>query len=103
MAILVVSPLPNLTKDGYEEIRKELNWEASPPPGQLCHIAATEGNGMRVVTAWSSEQDFNNFVNSKLMPAFQKRSIKPQPQIFQIHNFNVFPGIERYRISEQTH
>ena len=100
MAIFVTSSMPGLTKEIYEQMRKDMNWEANPPAGMLCHIAATEGNGMRVATVWSGEQDFNNFVSGKLAPAFQKYNIpKPQPQILQIHNVNTFPGLEKYKIA----
>ena len=104
MAIIVTNSLPSMTKETYEQMRKELNWEGNPPAGMMGHIAGIEGSGMRVVTLWSSESDFNNFVTSRLAPAFEKRNLpKPQPQVLQIHNMNVFPALEKYRIAAQTH
>jgi hypothetical protein len=103
MAILAIITGQGVTKEIYEQLRKEVNWEGNPPSGGMFHVAAFEGNGIRVVDIWSSEQEFNNFISSRLMPALQKRNIpRPQSEIHQIHNINVFPALERYRVP-QTH
>ena len=103
MAILALIKADGVSKEIYEQLRKEVNWEGNPPPGGMFHVAGTENNGMRVVDIWSSEQDFHNFVNSRLKPALQKRNAPvPDAEIIQIHNINVFPGLEKYRVA-QTH
>lgn len=103
MAILALVSADGVSKDIYEQLRKEVNWEGNAPAGGMFHAAATGSKGMRIADIWSSEQDFNNFINSRIKPALQKRNIPlPQTEILQVHNINAFPGIEQYRVA-QTH
>ena len=103
MAILALVSADGMSKEIYEQLRKEVNWEGNAPSGGMFHVAANGTKGMRIADIWSSEQDFNNFINSRIKPALQKRNISlPETEILQIHNINAFPGIERYRVA-QTH
>jgi hypothetical protein len=103
MAIMVQISADGVTKEIYEQLRKEVNWEGNPPPGGMFHASGFGSTGARVVDIWSSEQEFNNFIKTRLMPALQKRNIsQPQAEIIQIHNINIFPGLERYKVA-QTH
>ena len=103
MAILVLVSADGLNKEVYEQLRKEVNWEGNHPPGCKFHAAGMGSQGMRIFDVWSSEEDFNNFINTRIKPALQKRNIPmPKTEIIQVHNINVFPGIERYSVT-QTH
>lgn len=104
MAILAIINADGVSKEIYEQLRKEVNWEGNPPPGGMFHVSGFGNKGGRVVDIWSSEQDFNNFISTRLMPALQKRNIpRPQAEIIQVHNINLFPGLEKYRVAAQTH
>src|SRR5688500_16991186 len=98
MAILALISAEGVTKDIYESLRKVVNWEHNQPPGSIFHVASFgSGNqGIRVVDIWASEQDFNNFVNTRLAPALQKLNVPtPNAEIFQVHNINIFPTAEK--------
>jgi hypothetical protein len=101
MAILALFRGNNLTKQMYDSLLKEVGWERNQPPGSIFHAAAFDnsGNNIHVADVWESEEDLNKFVKEKLMPAMQKLNFPvPQTEVFQIHNVNAFPGIEKYRI-----
>jgi hypothetical protein len=57
------------------------------------------GNNMHVADIWESEQNLNNFVSSRLKPALERINIPmPKREIFSIHNVNIYPGTDKYRV-----
>ena len=89
-----------LTKDIYENARKEVNWEGNPPPGLILHTASFDNSGnLRVADIWESEDQWNNFLNTRLMPFMQKAKVPPlRTEIFPIHNINALPGLDSYKV-----
>ncbi len=90
----------NITKQMYETLKKEVKWDQNPPAGLISHSAAFDepGNSIHVADIWESEQDLNNFVENRLIPVMKNHNIPiPKSEIFQIHEINVYPGIDRYR------
>ena len=65
MAILAIFSGNNITKQMYESLRREVDWEQKHPTGVILHAAAFDdsGNNIRVVDAWESKEDLNRFVN----------------------------------------
>jgi hypothetical protein len=65
MAILAIFSGNNITKQMYESLRREVDWEHSHPTGVILHAAAFDdsGNNIRVVDVWESKEDLNRFVN----------------------------------------
>jgi hypothetical protein len=74
MAILAIFTGNNVTKQMYEALRKEVDWEHNHPAGVILHAAGFDdsGNNVRVADIWESEEHLNNFVSSRLMPVMQK-------------------------------
>jgi hypothetical protein len=97
MAILFIAKGNGLTQEIYENGRKELNWEANPPPGLIFHAASFDESGnLRLADIWESEEQLNNFANTRLMPYLQKANVSPpKGEIFPIHNVYPVPGMER--------
>ena len=101
MTILSIHAVNGLTKDMYENLRKEVNWEGNPPTGIIFHAASFDdsGNTIHVADVWESEEQWNNYLNTRLKPSFQKHNIPtPKSEIFQIHNVNAFAGIDSYKV-----
>ena len=85
-----------VTADQYEAIRKTINWEGNMPKGAVFHVAAFDKTGIRVTDIWESADEFNDFVQSRLMPGTAAAGIKGQPQveILPVHAIFV-PALER--------
>jgi hypothetical protein len=101
MAILAIHRGDGINKEMYENIGKEVNWESSPPTGVIFHAGSfdSSGNNICVAEVWESEEQWNNFLNSRLRPAMQKLNVAvPKTQIFQIQNINAFPAIDSYKV-----
>ena len=100
MAILLIARGDGFTKEIYENARKEVNWEGNPPPGLILHAASFDNSGnIRVADIWESEDNWNNFLNTRLAPFAQKAKVSPpKTEIFQIHNINALSGLDSYKV-----
>ncbi len=102
MAVLAIHTVEGLTKEAYQTLRKEVNWEANPPPGAIFHVASFDNSGHNgcVAEIWESEDNWNNFLNTRLKPVFQNGNMPPpKTQIYQIDNINALPGLDKYKVS----
>jgi hypothetical protein len=79
-----------VTPEQYEEARQVVNWEGDVPDGAVLHVAYFDSNGIRVTDVWESEDDFNRFVESRLMPGVQQVGIPGQPDVEFYPVQNVF-------------
>jgi hypothetical protein len=100
MAILGIFSGDGFTKQKYDELRKEVGWDQNPPTGVLLHSAGLDNSGnIHVADVWESEQDLNNFINSRLKPVMEKINLPmPKGEIFPIHNLSAFSAIDRHKI-----
>jgi hypothetical protein len=83
-----------VTPEQYEEARQVINWEGDVPDGAVLHVAGFADDGLRVTDVWESEEQFNAFVESRLMPGVQQIGIEGQPDVEFYPVQNVFnPGV----------
>jgi heme-degrading monooxygenase HmoA len=47
----------------------------------MFHVAASNGNGLRITDVWESAEDFQNFVESRLMPGVKQLGIEGEPKV----------------------
>jgi hypothetical protein len=99
MAILGIFTGQGFTKQMYENLKKEVDWENNPPTGVILHAAGLDNSGnIQVADLWESEQDFNNFATTRLKAGFEKiNAPMPKGEIYQVHNVNAFQGIDSYK------
>jgi hypothetical protein len=88
MATVMSMRWAGISKQDYEAIRRETDFEGQKPTGGKYHIAWFEGDGIRVVDVWDSVKDFEQFAQSRLMPAAQKLGLKGEPKVefHEAHN-----------------
>ena len=100
MAILAMFSGDGFTKQVYEELRKEVDWEHKHPKGVIFHAAGLDDSGnIRIADVWESEQDLNNFINSRIKPVMEKiNAPMPKGEIVSIHNVNAFQGVNTYSV-----
>ena len=77
-----------VTPEQYERSREVVNWEGDLPDGAILHIAGFDDNGIRVTDVWESAEQFQDFVESRLMPGVQEVGIQGEPEveIFPVQN-----------------
>ncbi len=100
MAVLAIPTGDGVTKDMYETLRKEVNWEGNPAQGGILHTASFDNsdNNTCIADIWESEDQWNNFLNTHLKPVMHKGNIAAlTTQIFQIHNINALTAFSNYK------
>ena len=101
MAIVAMFTGQNYTKEMYETLRKEVNWERNQPPGGMFHVASfdKDGNTIHVTDIWESEAHLNDFVSSRLMPVMQKHKMPPpKTEVYEVHNINAYSQIDKFKV-----
>lgn len=51
------------------------------PDGLLSHVAGLDGSDLIVVEVWESKNDQEQFMNSRLGPAFQAQNVPPPKRV----------------------
>jgi heme-degrading monooxygenase HmoA len=73
----------------YDAVTKELGFDKPDgwPSAVIAHSAGAVDDGFVVIEWWESEDDWNDFFATKLMPAFEKVGGIPQPEVtrFEVH------------------
>jgi hypothetical protein len=81
MAVLMVMRWPGVTLEQYDYARENVNWETEQPDGAIFHVSAHDGANLRVVDVWETAEQFQRFVDARLMPALAPLGIETQPEI----------------------
>jgi hypothetical protein len=81
MATVMLMHWPEVSLNQYEQARKEINWEGNTPKGAKFHVAWMAKDGFHVLDLWDSREDFEKFVQERLMPGVQKIGIKGEPKV----------------------
>ena len=100
MAVLIKLSGEQFTKQQYEDLKKEADWEHNHPKGEIFHSIGFDNSGRyHVVDIWESEQDFNNFIDNRIKPIMDKMNAPiPKAEIIQIHKADAFQGIDSYKV-----
>jgi len=90
MATVMVMHWPEVTKDQYEQARREVKWETETPIGAKYHVSWFADDGLHVVDVWEKQSDFETFVQQRLGPAAQRIGIQGQPNVSfgEVHAIN---------------
>jgi hypothetical protein len=70
-----------ITPEQYDEVRKLVNWEGDVPSGAIHHVAWFTDGGANVIDLWESPEDFNMFVESRLMPGVKEAGVDGEPNV----------------------
>ena len=91
MAVIMELEFAGLTTDQYDAIDSALDIGSNPPDAFIAHSARMDGDTLRILDIWESEQAFENFVDSRLGPTIGdtlggEAPAPPAPQYKQLHN-----------------
>ena len=70
-----------VTAEQYEEARSRVDWEGDVPDGAVLHVAGIDGDDLRVADVWDSPEQFQRFVDERLMPAVKEIGIEGEPEV----------------------
>src|SRR4051794_6567596 len=95
MPTAMIMRWPGVTLDQYEDARSEVDWEGDRPDGAIFHVASHDGDAIRVFDIWESGDQFQAFVESRLMPGVAKVGIQGEPEVTlcEVHHMYAPDGI----------
>ncbi len=87
--VVVLSEFAGITHKEYDAICNELMANGKLyNENRLAHVSFERDGKFCIVDVWNSEEAIKQFVETALMPAFQKLGIKPdQPAILPAHSW----------------
>ncbi len=81
MAIVMRMDWDGITVDQYDTIEDLVGWRREPPQGGIYHVAAIDQTGLHVTDVWESAEDFQRFVDTRLMPGVEQMGIAGEPRV----------------------
>jgi len=90
MATIMLMHWPEVSKEQYEQVRREVNWEGEAPDGGKFHVAWFGQDGLHVLDLWESQEQFQTFAQNRLMPGVQRAGIPGQPKVEFAESHAVF-------------
>ncbi|HYM19823.1 MAG TPA: hypothetical protein VEW28_02340 [Candidatus Kapabacteria bacterium] len=69
------------TLEQYDALRQIVKWEEDVAAGAVVHICSHDGKSLRITDVWESAEDFNAFVDNRLMPAVKEVGIEGEPEV----------------------
>ena len=82
MAVVMRMSWPEVTPEQYEEARRIVHWEQDAPDGAIFHVAFFDADGFKAVDVWESAEQFQTFVDTRLMPGIaQIDGVEGEPQV----------------------
>ncbi len=87
MAVAMFMVWEGVTPEQYDRARELVDWEGDVPDGAIFHVSAFSPSGLRVTDIWESAEDFQRFVDARLMPGVRQLGIEGQPEveIYSVH------------------
>jgi hypothetical protein len=91
MKTMMIMKWDGMTIAQYEQIRKQIDWEGNKPKGAIFHVVSFGNNALHITDIWESADDFNAFVQTRLMPGVAELGFTGQPQVemFPVHTIYV--------------
>lgn len=90
MAVVIMLKFPGVSLEQYDKVREITNFEGDAPDGGIFHVCAQDGNGLRIVDVWESQEAFDAFGRERLQAGLQQAGIAGAPEVEVLPAHNIF-------------
>jgi hypothetical protein len=91
MAVAVEMNFRGATLDQYDQVIEKMGLrQGGPlPPGAISHWVAKTDDGIRVVDAWETKEQFERFAQEQIGPYTREVGIEEEPEMrfYDVHNY----------------
>lgn len=70
-----------VTPEQYDEAFRVVDVEGNVPPGLMYHVASFTDGAIHVTDIWESAEQFQDYVQSRLMPGLQQLGFQGEPRV----------------------
>jgi hypothetical protein len=81
MPVVMNMHWPEVSPEQYDRVRDVVKWETDHAKGGIFHAAYFTGDGFHVTDIWETAEDFQDFVDRRLMPGVQQVGVAGQPKV----------------------
>ena len=96
MAVALLMEFPMATQANYDKIMENLGMERygtqDLPEGLICHVAFPAEKGWMVVDVWDSREDFDRFLQERLMSAVTRAGM-PRPTVKEYPVYDLLSAV----------
>jgi hypothetical protein len=81
MAIQMIMRYDGMSLEDYDRARNAVHWENDVPKGAIYHVCSHDGSALRITDVWETAEDFQAFVENRLMPELARLGYTQQPEV----------------------
>jgi hypothetical protein len=81
VAVVMTMDWDGVTRDQYDALLEIVRWSTEQPQGAKLHVAGFDERGIHVTDVWESQEDFERFLQERLMPGVQQLGVGGQPDV----------------------
>jgi hypothetical protein len=89
MSIVMFLEVPGATTDQYDRVNEimGIHGPEDEPEGLLSHVCAANDDGLLICDVWRSQQELDDFIQSRVAPAMKEVGAHPSPpRLAELHN-----------------
>ena len=81
MPVVIEMEWDGVTPDQYDQVRGVVGWETDDPRGGFFHVVSFDDGRLKVTDVWETAEDFQAFVDQRLMPGVQRVGLAGEPRV----------------------
>jgi hypothetical protein len=93
MSVVITQWWDAVTPAQYDQVREIVGWDVDVPAGMTFHVASFEGDILRMLDIWESEEQFMTFVQTRIMPAVAQVGMAGQPNMVVTPMHDLFSSV----------
>jgi hypothetical protein len=93
MSVVITQRWDAVTPAQYDQVREIVGWDVDVPAGMTFHVASFEGDSLRMLDIWESEDQFMTFVQTRIMPAVTQVGMAGAPDMVVTPMHDLFSSV----------
>jgi len=93
MSTVIMQRWNAVTSSQYDQIRELVRWDVDVPEGMTFHVASFDGDILRMLDIWDSEEQFMTFVQTRIMPAVGQIGMAGAPDLIVTPIHDLFSSV----------
>jgi hypothetical protein len=93
MATVITQQWKAITPAQYDQIHAIVRWDVDVPAGMTFHVASFEGDTLRMLDIWDSEEQFMTFAQTRIMPAVAQLGLDGLPEMIVTATHDLFSSV----------
>jgi hypothetical protein len=93
MATVITQVWNSITPAQYDQIHAIVGWDVDVPAGMTFHVASFEGDTLRMLDIWDSEEQFMTFAQTRIMPCAAQLGLEGFPEMIVTPTHDLFSSV----------